>query len=200
MERFDPDEILEQGCISAVASVRSRRPATRRPRARLAASALLAVSACASDPGPDRGASLCAADEAVVFSCATDAGGKLASLCSSPGLDRDTGYLQYRFGAPGRIELAHPEELAGSASAFLYARYTRPRVTYLELRFAAGGSQHAIHQDFDAEQDPPVAEAYIEVGAASADAGDAAATVLRCRGAAEGSLMALEDFVPRGEW
>jgi len=53
--------------------------------------------------------SLCFVDEAVVFSCSSIKG-KSISLCSSSLLTESEGYLQYRYGAKGKIpELVHPK-------------------------------------------------------------------------------------------
>jgi hypothetical protein len=60
----------------------------------------------AAAAAPTKSASLCSPSEVVVFSCG--AGGRLASICASAGLTKVSGTMQYRFGAPGRIELAYP--------------------------------------------------------------------------------------------
>jgi hypothetical protein len=68
-----------------------------------ALTALLAA-ACAV-PGVAAPASHCAAGEATLFACAI--GGKLLSVCTSAPPAAGNA-VQYRFGAPGRIELALP--------------------------------------------------------------------------------------------
>ncbi|MDR1659391.1 MAG: hypothetical protein LBR94_03495 [Desulfovibrio sp.] len=50
--------------------------------------------------------SLCTSGEIVVFTCQTPK--KIASVCASPKFGPDTGYLQYRFGELGKIELTLP--------------------------------------------------------------------------------------------
>jgi hypothetical protein len=62
---------------------------------------------------------LCNSDETVVFSCSVS-GGKVVSLCASPGLTKVTGYLQYRFGNGASIELEYPQRQMSPASAFKY--------------------------------------------------------------------------------
>lgn len=54
--------------------------------------------------------SLCAADETIIFNCATKPAGKIVSLCASKDLTKDKGYLQYRFGLPSKVELEFPEK------------------------------------------------------------------------------------------
>lgn len=49
---------------------------------------------------------LCKQQEQVIFSCSL--GKKTVSVCASNDLSANSGYLQYRFGQPGRIELNLP--------------------------------------------------------------------------------------------
>jgi len=53
--------------------------------------------------------SMCAAQEAVLFSCETSKG-KRVSLCASRGVSADQGYLYYSYGSPGNPELVFPGE------------------------------------------------------------------------------------------
>src|ERR1041385_3044873 len=71
--------------------------------------------------------SLCAKDEKVIFSCPLMRSAKMVSLCSSPKLTKDAGYLQYRFGLPGKIELEFPDHRADSLKVFKYSHYFRDR-------------------------------------------------------------------------
>ena len=52
---------------------------------------------------------LCHTNETVVFSCAT--GTRFLSICSSPDLSKDAGYLQYRYGSKEKFELSYPAAL-----------------------------------------------------------------------------------------
>jgi len=52
-------------------------------------------------------ATLCAPDEVVVWSC--EAKQKLYSVCASEDLTRTTGYMQYRAGQQGNLELEFPQ-------------------------------------------------------------------------------------------
>src|SRR5215218_3085492 len=74
---------------------------------------------------PPRPVSLCNADENIIFSCATRQSGKIASLCSSKDLTKDRGYLQYRFGLRGKIELEFPQNRQQTQQAFKYTHYFR---------------------------------------------------------------------------
>lgn len=53
--------------------------------------------------------SLCAENETVAYTCHVK-GGKIASLCISPDLDKDHGYMYYAFGTPKRVEMKYPQE------------------------------------------------------------------------------------------
>lgn len=54
----------------------------------------------------------CSPDETTLFSCELSKG-KLVSLCASHDLSPKAGYLQYRFGKPGNVELALPKQPQG---------------------------------------------------------------------------------------
>ena len=72
---------------------------------------VLAAACCVVAPA--QSASLCAADEPVVFAC--HVGSKLVSLCRSAG---DRGMLSYRFGKPDSVELHYPEPGRQAGAAF----------------------------------------------------------------------------------
>jgi len=139
-------------------------------------------------------ASLCAKGETVVWSCETVRDRKLASLCSSKVLDETRGYVQYRFGRAGQIELEFPRERTNTQGAFKYSRYTRPLVTYLKLEFDSGRFTYTISDDSNEEEKPPQRVAAITVTPKGANAKE---TSLRCRLPVAGSLMKLEGVVPR---
>jgi hypothetical protein len=86
---------------------------------------------------PDTGevATLCEANEEIMLSCQIAGSDKVLSVCASPDLAQD-GYLQYRFGESGSVELAYPETVATSPQeAFLYTRSTGSGVDYIYLSF-----------------------------------------------------------------
>jgi hypothetical protein len=67
--------------------------------------ALLGVLPAAAHAQGDS-ATLCAADEHTLFACRS--GRKTVSVCASADLSADAGRVQYRFGAPGAVELVYP--------------------------------------------------------------------------------------------
>lgn len=69
--------------------------------------AFLSVLGCfAFAPSMAQSQTHCDANERVVFSCSM--GKKTASVCASTTFGPSEGYLQYRFGAPGNIEMTYP--------------------------------------------------------------------------------------------
>ena len=136
--------------------------------------------------------SLCQSGEQTIWTCATTKN-KVASVCASKDLAEDKGYVQYRFGAAGKVELEFPKERKDSAQKFKYSRYTRPLVTMLTLKFENEGVVYEIHDDDNAEEKPPVRAASIDIvdGAKNSS--------VACKLPTAGSLMKLETIVPRDE-
>ena len=166
-------------------------------RGQLAAPSFLHTSDLAS---PSRVVSLCGKDESIVFSCTIKGSGKLLSICSSRQLDASKGYVQYRFGRPGGVELEFPKARENTQAAFRYVRYTRPLVTYLALRFETGGYLYSVHQDSDDEQKPRAQDARVTVTPIGTQTGKPHEIELQCRMPIEGSLMKLEDVVITRPW
>lgn len=84
------------------------------PEASLAAATMPVASAAATPVVPASAPaaaarSMCAAQEAVLFSCETTKG-KRVSLCASRGASADQGYLYYAYGSLGKPELVFPGE------------------------------------------------------------------------------------------
>jgi hypothetical protein len=99
-------------------------------------------------------ASHCGTGETIYFNAAVDGSPKIVSLCGSASLEGDGAWLEYRFGAPGHVELQYPSANADLMSAFTVRRYTRPRTTYLKLEFDNGGFNYAILEGHGADEDP----------------------------------------------
>jgi hypothetical protein len=74
----------------------------------------------------------CRAQEHIVFSCSV--GKKTVSVCASADLSAASGYLQYRFGQKGTLELAFPDlTKATPVTSYVQAR---------TLMFAGGGGAY----------------------------------------------------------
>ncbi len=81
--------------------------------------------------------SLCARGEEVIFHCAV--GRKMLSVC---GGRRPAPHAQYRFGAPGDIELAFP---GPDQSGLTYAREMYSGGGALQMNFSNGGYHYTVY-------------------------------------------------------
>lgn len=139
--------------------------------------------------------SLCTQEEKTIWSCQTT-GRKIVSVCSSRELSKERGYVQYRFGRHGRVELEYPRQREHTQTAFSYFRYTRPLVTYLGLRFQTGGYDYEIYDNSSEE----AAAAGSEAGVTVTPTGNTARAVdYRCRKPVAHHLIELEEIVPNTE-
>jgi len=89
----------------------------------------------------------CIPDEKVVFSCSV--GKKTVSICSSPKFSVTDGYLQYRFGVPGKVEMTFPEAKIHPKGKFEVNRMTPTmddgsRADLIELTFKNGDYGYLI--------------------------------------------------------
>jgi hypothetical protein len=144
--------------------------------------------------------SLCDASERVLFSALVKGSNKVVSICSSRKIDKQQGYLQYRFGRPGQVELEFPSSRQDTQKSFAYTRYTRPLVTYLTVKFTSNGYSYSIHHDFNDEIKPAENEAYLVVAPAGKEDDAAAAKKIHLQRGVKGSLTNLEDLVPNENW
>ena len=83
-------------------------------------------------------AGLCTRSETSFFSCQS-AARKWISVCGSA-----AGPLQYRFGRPGRIELAYPADPGDAAGSLYLTSYGRFQVDRSELTFTNHGIGYAV--------------------------------------------------------
>lgn len=97
---------------------------------------------------------LCAKTERVIFACVLRRPAKIVSVCASKDLTRDTGYLQYRFGSPAKIELEYPKDRAGSQQKFDYTHYFRAQVDLNEINFSVDGVDYSVVDDYNGEEKP----------------------------------------------
>lgn len=159
--------------------------------------------------GPDRTwtkgpslPSLCGADEFDMFNCAIAGGGKLLSICASRVslLEQGRGYIQYRFGRPGRVELEFPRERRDSARAFtLDFHDAQGRSHFGALTFVSGGYQYTVHEfvNAGAEAQDVEKDGWVEVIPVS-KLKDAVQVTreFRCLAPVQGTLGNLRGYVP----
>lgn len=108
---------------------------------------------------------LCAKDERVIFSCAVKRPAKIVSVCASKDLTSDQGYLQYRFGLPGKIELEYPKDRNGSQEKFQYTHYFRAQFDLTAINFNIDGYEYSVFDDYNGEEKPVVSSEGVSVTA-----------------------------------
>ena len=97
---------------------------------------------------------LCDRNERVIFSCPLKRPAKIVSVCAAKDLTSDRGYLQYRFGLPGKIELEFPKERTGTQTKFQYTHYFRAQVDLTETNFNVNGYEYQVTDDYNGEEKP----------------------------------------------
>jgi len=85
---------------------------------------------------------LCKAQETLLFGC--DSGPKMISICASQGFSATTGYVQYRFGTPDKIELTYPETPSPPKGHFWLSSTSYSGGGEAHLRFTNHGVTYAV--------------------------------------------------------
>lgn len=99
---------------------------------------------------------LCAKDERVIFSCPVKRPAKIVSVCAAKNLTSVQGYLQYRFGLPGKIELEYPKDRKGTQEKFQYNHYFRARFDMTSINFTIDGYEYSVFDDYNGEEKPEI--------------------------------------------
>ena len=155
----------------------------------------LALLAAGANPNTIGDAtSLCRAEEQLFFTCQVTGSSKLISLCGSKSLDARRGYLQYRFGKPGAVELQFPRDRANTQRVFRYAHYFRAQVDRTEVTFDNEGYRYVVFDYYEGDMKPAVRESGVRVRRHGAAAKE---TELTCDGKPTSKLSSLESIVPR---
>ena len=111
-------------------------------------------------------ATLCENTEKVIFSCQLKSA-KMVSLCGSSKFTKSNGYLQYRFGLPGKVELEYPQQRSDSQKIFHYNHYFRAQVDLTEISFSANGYTYTIFSNYNGEEKPAISDQGVKVTPAS---------------------------------
>jgi hypothetical protein len=138
---------------------------------------------------------LCARDERVIFSCSIRKPAKIASLCASKDLTSDRGYLQYRFGLPGKVELEYPQDRSGSQQKFQYTHYFRAQFDQTEISFRNNGYEYSITDDYNGEEKPAQSVQGVSVTAP----GKPKEVSLSCRTKPKADYSDLQSVLPGGQ-
>ena len=138
---------------------------------------------------------LCAKDERVIFSCPVKRPAKIVSVCASKDLTSDRGYLQYRFGLPGKIELKYPKDRQGTQQTFQYSHYFRARFEMTSINFTIDGYEYSVFDDYNGEEKPEVISRGVSVTAP----GKPKEVSLLCRIKPKADYSDLQAVLPGGQ-
>lgn len=90
---------------------------------------------------------LCEPDEDIYFSCPLP-GGKVVSVCASGNDDPSSGYVQYRYGAPEKIELVYPKSKLPPEGRFYLVDASEGSVNLDIIKFYNGKYTYRVAQAF----------------------------------------------------
>jgi len=108
----------------------------------------------ASQPRTRQPGTLCDKGERIIFSCPIRKPARIVSLCAAKDLTNERGYIQYRFGLPGNVELEYPKERTGTQEKFRYTHYFRAQFDLTEISFTNDGYEYQITDDYNGEEKP----------------------------------------------
>ncbi|MFM0550046.1 hypothetical protein P0D69_03600 [Paraburkholderia sediminicola] len=89
-------------------------------------------------------ATLCQSHEEVYFSCRT--GGKMLSICASGNISPDNGYVQYRFGRVGHIELEYPQKPYPPRKLFSISDISGGNLSFTHFKFSSRSYHYVLYQ------------------------------------------------------
>jgi hypothetical protein len=138
--------------------------------------------------------SLCTQSERIIFSCSVKRSGKIVSLCASTDVTKTSGYVQYRFGLPDKIELEFPAEKERSQEKFEYIHYFRAQVDETQISFTSGGYNYSVFDEYNGEFKPAVSSQGVRV-----EAPGGKESSLECQGKARTGYANLETILPTRE-
>ncbi|WP_238541196.1 hypothetical protein [Pseudomonas sp. GM18] len=90
---------------------------------------------------------LCETHEDIYFSCPLP-GGKIVSVCASNNDKPSSGYVQYRYGAPEKIELVYPQSKVPPEGRFYVVNASEGSVNLNIIKFYNGRYTYLVAQAF----------------------------------------------------
>ncbi|WP_311884345.1 MULTISPECIES: hypothetical protein [unclassified Pseudomonas] len=90
---------------------------------------------------------LCESQEDVYFSCPVT-GGKIVSVCALKNHDPNSGYVQYRYGVPGKLELVYPKSKLPPAGRFYVVNASEGSANLNTIKFYSGRYTYFVAQAF----------------------------------------------------
>ena len=139
--------------------------------------------------GSAHAATLCAPDEQALWQCPIAKNHKMASLCASKDVSATQGYVQYRYGTPGKVELTYPATRAPAPQSFHYDAGFNGDGEYVSVQFTNAGNDYSLFNQ-DGSDNDRTGTASISVKTANGKTGD-----LDCRYDANNRLTSMEDIV-----
>lgn len=150
---------------------------------------LCVVSPAFADAPPN----LCGNGEHVYFTCETASRGRIVSLCGRTDGAKASGWLQYRFGRRGAIELEFPAVRDGSLQRFRYYHYFRALVDRTGVTFDNGAYTYSLFDHHEGDVEPAEDLSGVEITKAGSDTEPVR---ILCRMPVVSGLAALEDALP----
>src|ERR1700761_2605285 len=89
---------------------------------------------------------LCHKHEEIYFSCHAE--NKIVSVCASGNISPKNGYVQYRFGSSGNIELEYPKLPYPPKRFFSISDVNEGNVQSIHLKFKSERYEYVIHSGF----------------------------------------------------
>ena len=116
----------------------------------------------------------------------------MVSLCGSHDLTKTKGYLQYRFGVPGKIELEFPKDQQATQKLFRYEHYFRFQVDNTSISFSSEGYEYSIFDEYNGEEKPRRSEQGVRVTTSSSGHD----VTFVCKDRAMADYSQLQDVLP----
>lgn len=87
----------------------------------------------------------CQAHEQKIFSCQIQKSQKILSLCAVANKPQHPGYLHYRFGNPGKVELQFPQSTQNTYAQFRWQTIGYSGGWDTRIQFANGGYRYQVY-------------------------------------------------------
>ncbi|MBU1247405.1 MAG: hypothetical protein KKB70_01800 [Proteobacteria bacterium] len=129
-----------------------------------------------------------------MFACKMAKNHKMLSVCASSGFHGVDGYVQYRYGTLGKIEMQYPQEQVFTQDTFRMSRYTRSLVALVDLRFKVKDVGYSVYDDYNAESGQDEYDSGIRVTLP-----DGREVDIKCGPEVERNLYTIEEFIPTVE-
>lgn len=95
--------------------------------------------------GDEVDATLCTSQENIYFSCPLD-GGKIVSVCAHGNDEPSSGYVQYRYGTPEKVELIYPQKEVSPKGRFFVVNASEGSVNKDIIKFKNGKYTYIVAQ------------------------------------------------------